>query len=72
MQMKKKKHESGDLFITFYGFTYFWRLENHQNRFILGVGHYRWLCGLICRLPPNNKANYLVRTICHILDFLHL
>jgi hypothetical protein len=32
----------------------------------------RWLRGLICQLPPNNKANYLVRTICRILDFLHL
>jgi len=27
------------------------------------VGHYRWLRGPICRLPPNNKADYLVRTI---------
>jgi hypothetical protein len=35
-----------------------------------GVGHYHWLCGPICRLPPNNKADYLVRTIQHILDFL--
>ncbi len=39
---------------------------------VLGVGHYRWLRGLICQLPPNNKANYLVCTICHILDFLRL
>jgi hypothetical protein len=30
---------------------------------ILGVGHYHWLHGLIHRLPPNSKANYLVRTI---------
>ncbi len=37
-----------------------------------GVGHYRWLCGLICRLPPNSKANYLVHTIRRILDFLQL
>jgi hypothetical protein len=28
-----------------------------------GVGHYRWLCGPICRLPPNSKADYLVRII---------
>ncbi len=35
-----------------------------------GVGHYRWLHGLICRLPPCSKANYLVRTIHRILDFL--
>jgi hypothetical protein len=39
---------------------------------VLGVGHYRWLCGPICRLPPNSKADYLVHTIQHILDFLQL
>ncbi len=39
---------------------------------ILGVGHYRWLCSLICRLPPNSKANYLARTIQRIPNFLHL
>jgi hypothetical protein len=27
------------------------------------VGHYRWLHGPICRLPFNNKADYLIRTI---------
>ncbi len=27
------------------------------------VGHYRWLRGSIRRLPPNTKADYLVRTI---------
>jgi hypothetical protein len=37
-----------------------------------GVGHYRWLRGPIRRLPPNNKADYLVRTIRRILDFLQL
>jgi hypothetical protein len=37
-----------------------------------GVSHYRWLCGPICRLPPNSKANHLVRTIRRILDFLQL
>ncbi len=37
-----------------------------------GVGHYRWLHGPIRRLPPNSKANYLVRTIRRILDFLQL
>jgi hypothetical protein len=36
------------------------------------VGHYRWLHGLIRRLPPNSKADYLVRTIRCILDFLQL
>jgi hypothetical protein len=35
-----------------------------------GVGHYRWLHGPIRRLPPYNKADYLVRTIRLILDFL--
>jgi len=39
---------------------------------ILGVGHYRWLRGPICRLLPNSKANYLIRTIRRILDFLQL
>jgi hypothetical protein len=29
-------------------------------------------CGPICRLPPNSKADYLVRTIRRILDFLQL
>jgi hypothetical protein len=37
-----------------------------------GVGHYRWLRGPICQLPPNNKADYLIRTIWRILDFLQL
>jgi hypothetical protein len=37
---------------------------------ILGVGHYRWLCGLIRRLFLNNKTDYLVCTIRRILDFL--
>ncbi len=37
-----------------------------------GVGHYRWLHGPIRRLPPNSKADYLVRTIRRILDFLQL
>ncbi len=37
-----------------------------------GIGHYRWLHDSICRLPPNSKADYLVRTIRRILDFLQL
>jgi hypothetical protein len=37
-----------------------------------GVGHYHWLRGPICRLRPNSKADYLVRTIRRILDFLQL
>jgi hypothetical protein len=28
-----------------------------------GVGHYHWLHSPIRRLPPNSKADYLVRTI---------
>jgi len=37
---------------------------------ILGIRHYHWLCGPIHRLlPPNSKANYLVRTIRCILKF---
>jgi hypothetical protein len=36
------------------------------------IGHYRWLRGLIRRLLPNSKADYLVRTIRRILDFLQL
>jgi hypothetical protein len=36
------------------------------------VGHYRWLCGPIRRLPPNSKAYYLVHTIRRILNFLQL
>jgi len=39
---------------------------------IPGVGHYRWLRDPIRRLPPNSKADYLVHTIRHILDFLQL
>jgi hypothetical protein len=39
---------------------------------ILGVGHYRWLCDLIHQLLPISKANYLVRIIRRILDFLQL
>jgi hypothetical protein len=35
-----------------------------------GVRDYRWLRGPICRLPPNSKADYLVRTIRRILNFL--
>jgi hypothetical protein len=39
---------------------------------IPSVGHYCWLCDPIRRLPRNRKADYLVRTIRHILDFLQL
>ncbi len=37
---------------------------------VLDIGHYRWLRGPIRQLPPNSKADYLVRTIRHILDLL--
>jgi hypothetical protein len=37
---------------------------------IPNIGHYRWLRGSIYRLPPNNKVDYLVCTIQHILYFL--
>ncbi len=37
---------------------------------VLGIGHYRWLRNPIRRLPPNSKADYLIRTIRRILDFL--
>jgi len=43
------------------------------TRFLIpGVGHYRWLRNPIRQLPLNSKADYLVRTIWHILNFLHL
>jgi hypothetical protein len=37
---------------------------------IPNVGHYRWLHGPIRQLPPNSQAEYLVRIIRRILDFL--
>jgi hypothetical protein len=37
---------------------------------ILSIGHYHWLRSPICQLPSNNNADYLVRTIRRILDFL--
>ncbi len=39
---------------------------------VLDVGHYRWLRGSICRVPLISKADYLVRNIRRILDFLQL
>ncbi len=39
---------------------------------VLDVEHYYWLRSPICQLPPNSKADYLVCTIRHILDFLQL
>jgi hypothetical protein len=37
---------------------------------ISDVKHYWWLRGPIRRLPLNSKVDYLVCTICRILDFL--
>ncbi len=39
---------------------------------ILSIGHYHWLHDPIHQLSCNNKADYLIRTIWRILDFLHL
>jgi hypothetical protein len=39
---------------------------------IFSIGHYRWLRNPIHRLLFNSKADYLVRTIPRILDFLQL
>jgi hypothetical protein len=52
-----------------------YRTEDTSNfawSLVLGIGHYRWLHSPIHRLPPNNKADYLIRTIRCILDFLQL
>jgi hypothetical protein len=37
---------------------------------IPGIGHYCRLRGLIHRLPPNSKVDYLIPTTRRILDFL--
>ncbi len=39
---------------------------------VSSIGHYNWLHGPIRRLPPNNKVDYLIRTIQRILNFLQL
>jgi hypothetical protein len=39
---------------------------------IPGVGHYRWLHSSIHQLILNNKANYLIRTIRSILNYIQL
>jgi hypothetical protein len=39
---------------------------------VFGIGHYHWLRSSIRRLPPNSKAEYLIRIIQHLLDFLQL
>ncbi len=47
-------------------------ISNFTWSSILDLGHYRWLHGPICRLLSDSKANYLIRTIRCILDFLQL
>jgi hypothetical protein len=49
-----------------------YKIEDTFISLILDVGHYCWLRGLIHRLPSNSEANYLIRTIRRILDFLQL
>ncbi len=44
----------------------------HCRTWVLGDGHYRWLRGLINPLSMEHLAEYLSRTICHILEFLQL
>jgi hypothetical protein len=39
---------------------------------IPNIGHYHWLCGLICRLFFNSEADYLVHIVHRILYFLQL
>ncbi len=44
----------------------------HCRTWVPGDGHYRWLRRPINPLPMEHRAEYLVRTICRILDFLQL
>jgi hypothetical protein len=44
----------------------------HCRTWVLGDGHYRWLRGPINPLPLEHRAEYLVRTIHRILEFLEL
>jgi hypothetical protein len=51
----------------------FYKIENTSIftwSSIFSIRHYCWLHGLIRQLPPNSKADYLVHTIRHILNFL--
>jgi len=53
----------------------FYKIENTSIfawSWILGVGHYCWLRGLIHRLPLSSKVDYLVRIIWCIINFLQL
>jgi hypothetical protein len=44
----------------------------HCRTWVPGDGHYHWLRGPINPLPMEHRAEYLARTIRHILDFLQL
>jgi hypothetical protein len=44
----------------------------HCRTWVPGDGHYRWLRGPINPLPLEHRAEYLVRTIRRILEFLEL
>jgi hypothetical protein len=44
----------------------------HCRTWVPGDGHYRWLRGPINPLPMEHRAEYLARTIRHILEFLQL
>jgi hypothetical protein len=62
---------SGDEFETVCESCY--KIENTSIlalSLVLGIGHYHWLHSLICQLPPNKKADYLIRTIRRLLNFL--
>jgi len=44
----------------------------HCQMWVPDDGHYHWLRGPINPLPMEHQAEYLARTIRHILDFLQL
>ncbi len=44
----------------------------HCRTWVLGDGHYCWLRGPINPLSMEHRAEYLARTIRHILEFLQL
>jgi hypothetical protein len=44
----------------------------HCWTWVLNDGHYHWLRGLINPLSMEDRAEYLIRTICRILKFLQL
>jgi hypothetical protein len=44
----------------------------HCQTWVPGDGHYRWLQGPINPLPMEHRVEYLVHTICCILEFLQL